>query len=152
MFGWVATLAFVDRGSGLVGRSSGSRCVGVRAEVALTSLYMIYTLGMSTTAEAPQAAPKRRKLRERRPYDPTPLPIDKGITPPPLNKKQMKYFFEQMEVGDSIFVATLVERESLRAAAHHYNKVSPNGFVHRIVQTDPVYDPRGKGWRLFRVL
>lgn len=152
MFWWVATLAFMDRGSGLVGRSRGSRSVGCALEFHLHPFTWFTLWGMSTPVEATQAPPKRRKLRERRPYDLTPPPIDKGISPPPLHKKQMKYFFCQMEVGDSIFVATLAERESLRAAAHYYNKVSPNGFVHRIVQTDPVYDPRGKGWRLFRVL
>lgn len=152
MFGWVATLAFMDRGSGPVGRSSGSRGVVACAEVALTSLYMIYTSGMPEPTKRPPEKPKRRVIHPWRPRDLTPLPIDSDVPAPHPNKKQMKYFFDQMQVGDSLFVATLRDREALRAAAHYYSKNTEGGFIHRIVQTDPVYDPRGKGWRLFRVL
>lgn len=95
--------------------------------------------------------PKRRKLRPSKPRDRTPRPVDKGIPPPELTPKQ-KYPLALMGVGDSIFVATLLEANALRAYAYKYDKNTPGGFQYRIVTTDPEYDPRGRGWRLFRVL
>ena len=95
--------------------------------------------------------PKRRKLRPYPSVDHTVKAVDKGIPPPELTPKQ-KYPLALMEVGDSIFVSTLFEANALRAYAYKYDKKTPGGFQYRVVTTDPEYDPRGRGWRLFRVL